>query len=175
VVAAQTAGARPYLMFDPGTIGPDNQPMVIPLTADVEDLQLTYLYPPAAAGDGSRLVGATAGVNAADEAFPIRVDVRPPAAGDAPGAASRVTGSPANIQGVRVSLVVRSSEVNIALAEFPWSLLPAAGNRAEVQGLLGYRRMLFESTVITRNLQSRAFVYTVVDPAGQPGMNLGGG
>jgi len=36
-VDPQTAGGRPYLMFDPGLVGPDRKPMLVPLAQDVEE------------------------------------------------------------------------------------------------------------------------------------------
>jgi len=174
-VAPQTPGSRPYLMLDQGLLDQNGANIVVPVAADVEDLQFTWLYPPAAAGAGARLVGATPGVNAADGAFPIDVTVPPPASGAPPGSAARVTGNPTNIQGARVSVVVRSAEPDISLTDDVVRTIPAAGNRPAVLGLPYYRRTLFETTVIVRNLQGQAFVYTTVDPTGQPGMNLGGG
>jgi len=174
-VAAQVPGSRPYLMLDQGLLDQAGLPVRLPIAPDVEDLQFVWLFPPAAAGTGAQLVGAQPGTNAADGAFALRVDVPPPSVGAAPDAPARVTGNPTNIQGVRVSVVVRSSEPDINLTDAQWRTVPAAGNRAPFLGLPNYRRTLFETTVVVRNMQGRAFVYTTVDPAGQPGMNLGGG
>jgi type IV pilus assembly protein PilW len=175
VVPAQTLGARPYLMLDQGLRDPLGTPELIPVAPDVEDLQLTYLYPPAGAGLGLQPVGASVGTSAADEPFAITTAVVPPAMDDAPDAASRTTGHPANIQAVRVSVVVRSAEADVGLATVEDRTLPTLGNRAAFQGVPYYRRSVFETTVALRNLQSQAFVYPTVSAAGGEGMNLGGG
>lgn len=171
--AAGADGARPYLMLDRGLAGAVGD---VPVAADVEDLQLTYFYPPAAAGQANRMVGGTPGTAASAEAFPIEVDVIAPAYEDAPDAASRATGHPANIEAVRVSVVVRSAEADlVALSNPADRTLPAAGNRAEVLGQPGYRRTLFETTVVIPNLRSTRFNYPMVNAAGGQGFNLGGG
>ncbi len=169
--AAQTVGARPYLMLDRGLTGVS----AVPVAPDVEDLQLSYAYPPAVAGGTVTMVGASPGTNAADEAFPMTTAVAPPATDDAPDAASRTTGHPANIRAVRISAVVRSSDYDLSLTRNTDRTLPAAGNRAAFEGLAGYHRSLFETTVVLRNASSQAFVYPTTDPLGGEGVNLGGG
>lgn len=173
VVAPQTAGARPYLMLDQGLQGASPGP--IPLAADVEDLQLAYLFHPAVAGGPVRVVGVTPGTSIADEAFPIDTTPSPPAYDDVPDAASRITGSPANIIGVRVSVVVRSSEPDVRRTTTEDMTVPAAGNRPAFLGLPNYRRSLFETTVWLPNVQTASFTYPIVNAAGGPGYNLGGG
>jgi hypothetical protein len=173
IVAAQTDGARPYLMLDRGLQGAAPGP--IPVAADVEDLQLAYLYHPAVAGGPLRVVGATAGVSIADDAFPVTTAVLPPAYDDVPDAASRATGHPANILGVRISVVVRSAEPDITRTSILDREVPAAGNRPAFQGVPNYRRSLFETTVQLPNMQTASFTYPIVNAAGGPGFNLGGG
>ena len=175
LVANGTAGSRPYLMLDQGLTDLNGAAILLPLAADVEDLQLAYLYPPAGAGGGARLVGVRQGTNAADEAFPITVGVAPPAMAAPADSAARTTGNPANIQGVRVSVVVRTPEPDVEKTAASWLTIPAAGNRPALVGVQGFRRGLFETTVTVRNMQAADFTYTVVDPAGLPGMNRGGG
>jgi type IV pilus assembly protein PilW len=174
-VAIGTPGSRPYLMLDQGLKDQNGNDILLPVAADVEDLQLSYLYPPAAAGGGARLVGARQGTSAADEAFPITVGVAPPAMAAPSDSAARTTGNPANIQGVQVSVVVRTPEPDVEKTQASWTVIPAAGNRPDLVGIQGFRRGLFETTVTVRNMQAADFTYTVVDPAGLPGVNLGGG
>lgn len=173
VVAPQTAGARPWLMLDHGLGGA--APTVLPIAADVEDLQFTYFYPPGVAGGPARVVGAAAGTSIADEPFAVTTTPTPPAYDDAPDAASRTTGHPANIQGIRVSVVVRSSDPDVALITAPDRTVPAAGNRPAFLGQPNYRRSLFETTVSLPNIQAASFTYPNVNSAGGPGFNLGGG
>jgi hypothetical protein len=144
------------------------------VASDVEDLQLTWYFPPAAAGGPRRAVGADPGVNAADEAFPITTQVVPPGYLDAPDAAARTTGHPANLEAVRVSVVVRSPDADIAVTGAS-AAVPAAGNRPALAGALHHRRALFETTVVIRNMRTTTFAYPMRDPAGSPGANLGGG
>jgi hypothetical protein len=175
-VAPQTPGARPYLMLDQGLAGASPGP--IPMAADVEDLQLAYLYPPAVAGGPVRVVGVAAGTNIADEPFAVASDtgsILPPGYEDEPDAASRTTGHPANIIGVRISVVVRSAEPDISRITTLDRTVPAAGNRPAFLGQPNYRRSLFETTVHLPNLQTASFTYPIVNAAGGPGYNLGGG
>lgn len=173
VAAAQAAGARPYLMLDRGLQGAAADPL--PLAADVEDLQLTYLYPPAVAGGPQRVVGATLGTSVADEPFAVTVTPSPPAYDDSPDAASRTTGHPANMNAIRISVVVRTPEPDVSLASDVDRTVPAVGNRDAFLGQPYYRRTLFETTVPLRNLQTASFTYPTVDAAGGIGFNLGGG
>jgi type IV pilus assembly protein PilW len=181
-VAPQTAGARPYLMLDrgltPGAGGATVGSTPVPIAPDVEDLQLSYLYGPAVAGGPQRPVGTTLGVGlAADPVLPMTTAVVPPAYDDPPDAASRTTGHPANINAVRVSVVVRSSDADISKTSDYDRTVPAAGNRPEFLGQPYYRRALFETTVYLRNLQTVAFTYPSVYTGGgsTAGFNLGGG
>jgi len=176
VVAPQTAGARPFLMLDQGLEG--GSPGPIPMAADVEDLQLAYMFHPAAAGGPARVVGITAGVSIADDAFPIVTNtgsILPPAYDDLPDAPSRTNGYPSNIIGIRISVVVRSAEADITRATVLDRTVPAAGNRPAFQGQPNYRRSLFETTVYLPNLQTASFTYPIVNAAGGQGYNLGGG
>jgi type IV pilus assembly protein PilW len=161
VVAPQTPLSRPYLMLDQGLFDEQGQEILVPVANDVEDVQFSFYYPPAAAGGEPRLVGATPGTNAADEAFKLQADVVPPAMDDLADDPARTTGHPANIQAVRVSVVVRQPEPDIGLLDPEGSTVPAAGNRPALQGERFRRRSLFETTVVLRNQQSTFFVYPV--------------
>jgi type IV pilus assembly protein PilW len=170
-VPIETAGARPYLMDDTGLTNADGTAAVLPVAQDVEDLQLTYYFPPAFAGGPVQASGGTADVNIADDVPAVTVAVPPPAIDDAPGAASRTTGNPANLVSIRVSVVVRSPEP-VANGATDDKLLPAAANRAAFAGLPNYRRQLFEETFFLTNLRNTSVVYC--DIGTDPGMNLGG-
>jgi prepilin-type N-terminal cleavage/methylation domain-containing protein len=171
-VPIETAGARPYLMDDSGLTNPDGSAAVAPVAQDVEDLQLTYYFPQAAAGGPVQASGATPGTSIADDVPAVTVSVPPPAIDDAPGAASRTTGSPANLLAIRVSVVVRSPELDLTLASDVQRTLPVAGNRAPSLGVPGYRRALFEETFAMPNLRSVSVVYCAIGT--DPGMNRGG-
>jgi hypothetical protein len=178
VVAPQTAGARPYLMLDQGLVDARGQPVLTPVAENVEDLQLTYFFAPAAANGGVRPSGATPGTSIADEVGSLAVGpavtvaVDPPLLDDPLDAASRTTGHPNNVLAVRVSVVVRSPEPDLALASDAERLLPAAANRAAFLGAAYHRRALFEDTFLLPNLRSGAVIHCAIGAA--PGMNLGG-
>lgn len=174
-VVPQTEGARPYLMLDQGLTDQNGVALVSPIATDVEDLQFSYYFRPAAALQDNVLVGATVGINAAMDPNPLTVAVAAPNYTDAPDAVTRTTGHPANILAVRVSVVVRSPDRDVGLITILDRTLPQAGNRAAFQGATYYRRSLFESTVLIRNLRSTAYSYPQVNPAGGAGLNLGGG
>jgi type IV pilus assembly protein PilW len=171
-VPVETAGARPYLMDDTGLKNDDGSAAVTAVAQDVEDLQLTYFFPQAFAGGPVQASGATAGTNIADDSLAVTVSVPPPAIDDAPGAASRTTGSPANLVAIRVSVVVRSPEPDLTQAQDVQRTLPAAGNRTAFLGIPGYRRALFEETFTVPNLRSASVVYCAIGT--DPGMNRGG-
>ncbi|HEY6005763.1 MAG TPA: prepilin-type N-terminal cleavage/methylation domain-containing protein [Anaeromyxobacter sp.] len=171
-VPIETAGARPFLMDDPGLTNPNGSAVVAAVAQDVEDLQLTYFFPQAFAGGPIQPVGATPGTNIADDAPAVTVAVPPPAIDDAPGAASRTTGSPANLVAIRVSVVVRSPAFDSTLVYDVQRTLPAAGNHAASLGVPGHRRALFEETFAIPNLRSASVVYCAIGTG--PGMNRGG-
>jgi prepilin-type N-terminal cleavage/methylation domain-containing protein len=177
VVPPQTAGARPYLMLDQGLSGAAG-PILTPVAENVEDLQLTYFFAPAAANGGIRPTGATLGTNIADEGASLTVGpamtvaVDPPLLDDPLDAASRTTGHPNNVLAVRVSVVVRSPEPDLALGSAADRELPRAANRDAFGGVPYYRRALFEDTFLLPNLQSSAVVHCAIGAA--PGQNLGG-
>ncbi len=175
VVAAQTPEARPYLMLDQGLTDQNGAAIDVPVASDVEDLQVSYYFPPPAAGQANRLVGATPGVLADAEAFPLAVNVTAPAYTDLPDAPSRLTGHPANLLAVRVAVVIRAPEKDLAVASALERQLPAAGNRGLIIGLPSYRRAAFENTVLIRNLRTAAFAYPQVNPVATVGFNVGGG
>ena len=165
-----TAGARPYLMLDQGLSDADG-PIQSVVAPDVEDLQVAYIFPNAAA---DRLVGATAGTALAAGATGI--DLVPPsptpAFSDDPAAPTRLTHHPGNIRGVQVSLVIRAPAIDPRISGDP---IPAAGNRAAVVRNDGFRRVLVETTVSVRNLGMLAPYYPSYDLAGATQINAGGG
>jgi type IV pilus assembly protein PilW len=174
-VPAQTADARPYLMLDQGLFDENGTLITTPVAPDVEDLQVSYYYPPPAALQDNRLVGASPGTLANAEAFPITLAPTAPNYTDLPDAPSRTTGQPTNIQAVRLSVVIRSPEKDLSAATIVDQTLPTAGNRGPLVGLTNYRRTLFENTVLVRNLRTAAFAFPQVNPVATEGFNLGGG
>jgi type IV pilus assembly protein PilW len=174
-VAWGTPDARPWLMLDTGTFDVDGALIDVPVTPDVEDLQVAYLFPPGDPLEINRVVGAEQGVLASAEAYPLTVGIAPPRYDAEPDNPSRLTGNPANIQAVRVAIVVRSPEPDITYATLADRTLPAAGNRPDLLGPVNYRRMRFESTVVVYNMQSRYLAYPMVNTAGGRGFNVGGG
>jgi type IV pilus assembly protein PilW len=170
-VAWGTAGARPYLMLDQGLIDDAGRPIVQMVAPDVEDLQLSYVFPRSAAPLVGATPGAQLGANAAG------IDLAPPTAppqySDPATAASRSTHFPANIGAVRVSIVLRSTEADITVID-P-AIVPAAGNRPDVAGLPNYRRSRFDTTAVTPNLDVRAPFFPAYTTTPTDRLNVGGG
>jgi type IV pilus assembly protein PilW len=168
----QTPGARPYLMLDQG-LSDANGPVSVPIAPDVEDLQVSYVFPLADAASGQQLVGATSGVRV--DASATGIDLAPalgiPAFSTPSLDPIRTTHHPANIRAVRVAITVRSGLIDPKL---PDAAVPAALNRPDVPGEAGYRRLVFESTAATHNLESRLPVFPIYDPNNTSG-NIAGG
>jgi prepilin-type N-terminal cleavage/methylation domain-containing protein len=183
----QETGVRPYLMLDQGLRDADGGTIDVPVAPDVEDLQFTYLYPPAVAGGSLREVGGAEGILASAGAFPMAL-VQPPAITDALTAASRASGSPANIQAIRVSLVVRTPDADLKYEGDVHRRIPptpASGraatdndplaNRSSYRGIPDYRRMRVDTTILVPNMRASAVTYCVTDPTGATaGANYGG-
>ena len=177
VAAWNAAGTRPYLMLDRGLRAADQTPLLEVVSPDVEDLQVSYVFPLAAVGN--QVVGATPGVPVDNSAAGI--DFAPPG-GPFPNyatprlATARTTHYPSNIRSVRVAAVVRSPSPvsNQLLRE-----VPAAGNRPAIPaGDPDYRRAVFQTSVAIPNMESRApyFPITVLPTDPQAGvLNVGGG
>jgi type IV pilus assembly protein PilW len=170
-VPVGTAGARPYLMLDPG-LDDGGTPLRVPVAADVEDMQIAYLYPPAGAGLPFQIVGGTENVPLGAGPFRMSLADVPPAADDPLDAPSRTTGHPVNVRALRVSFVVRTGEPDQKYFTPRDRALPALGNRPEIQGVPGYRRVVFETTVALPNLRSGGVVNCVVGTGA--GMQSGG-
>jgi len=138
-----TATARPYLMLDQG-LG-----VVTPVVADVEDLQFAYVFPYDAV---TPLVGATPGAAITNDDAGINLAPANggPAYSDVPTAVTRQNHHPGNIGAVRVYLVVRSPDPDLALPNS--ATLPAAGNRAATAAPPGYHRLLVNTTIAVPNL-----------------------
>lgn len=163
-----TVGTRPFLMLDRGL--PGGPSVVAP---DVEDLQVSYVFPLADASTGAQLVGTTAGTAVTADASGIDLA---PALGipafSTPGIDPiRTSHHPANIRAVRVAITVRSERLDPKVLD---ATVPAALNRPSVAGEAGYRRMVFESTSNVHNLEIRLPLFPTYDPAGTSG-NFGGG
>jgi hypothetical protein len=163
-VAAHSAEARPYLMLDQGLVDDAGTALITPVASDVEDLQFAYFYPPATAGGPPRILGATVGEGVGDGAFKMQTDVVAPGMDDLLESAPRLTGHPANIEAVRVSVMVRMPDKDVTLPATEGALAPALANRTEKTNAQPYRRRAtFETTVLLRNLESTYFLYPVVD------------
>lgn len=174
VVPWRTAGSRPYLMLDKGLAGADGAPLLQMVAPDVEDLQISYVFPRSGAGL-SPVVGATAGtaVSAAPDGIDLAPAVAPPQYADPATAPSRATHFPANIGAVRVSIVVRSAEPDVKVVD-P-ATVPAAGNRPEVAGPQHYRRTRFDTGAATPNLDVRAPFFPSYSTNPADHLNVGGG
>ncbi len=151
--------SRPYLMLDQGLTDASGAAVLSPVAPDVEDLQLAYYYPPAAAGGAPRLIGAAEGVALDGGFFKMQADVTPPGMDDLFDSAPRLTGHPANVQAVRVSVVVRDERVDLGSS----AALPPLGNRKETKAAADHRRTTFETTVLLRNLASTYYLYPVTE------------
>jgi type IV pilus assembly protein PilW len=168
VEAWGTAGARPYLMLDQGLSDADGNPIDRVIAPDVEDLQVAYVYP--LAPSGAQVLGATgAAVTANTAGNDAGFNLNPqapfviPGFGTAPAdrPLARTSHHPANIRAVRVAITVRSPRKDIGV---PDATVPAALNRPDAGGESGFRRMLFESTASTPNLESQFPVFPSYDP-----------
>lgn len=162
----QAFGGRPYLMLDRGAGAPT---IVAP---DVEDLQVTYIFPNAPAGQ--QRLGDVPGVQLADTAAGITL-TNP--AGGYPSFTSLVTDAartnhfPSNLRAVQVSVVVRapSAQNDVGL-----DVLPAAGNRPALAGQPLHRRYLIETSAMVRNLDARGPYYPTWSTTSTT-LNKGGG
>ena len=177
VVAWGTAGARPYLMRDRGFLDADGQPVHEVIAPDVEDLQVAYLFPLAAAGttvrgstEGEQLVNGAGGIDLAPTTVPPYPTYATPRLDPI-----RTTGHPSNIRAVRVAVVVRHPEATPGRSD---PELPAALNRKAVAREANRRRAVFETTVSVPNMESRGPNFpTYGDPtlASDAPLNHGGG
>ena len=158
--AWETPGTRPYLMLDQGLA---SSPAAI--AADVEDLQVAYVFPLAAAG--SQLIGATAGTAVAEGANGI--DLAPalgiPSFSTPSLDPTRTTNHPANIQAVRVAITVRSERSDLTCTDPACTQLPASLNRPAWPGEPGYKRMVFDATTYVHNMMTRLAVFPTYDPS----------
>jgi hypothetical protein len=172
-----TDGARPYLMLDQGLYARDDTNRSETIVApDVEDLQLSYVFPNSAAA--LQLVGATPGrlISAGDEKLDVAPAAGSPAYGDDPEAAARRTQHPGNIRAVRVSVIVRSAERDPDLVTAEGRTLPRAANRDVIDDApAGYRRLLVETSASARNMDARAPFFPMYSESDADQMNRGGG
>jgi type IV pilus assembly protein PilW len=172
--SALQGGQRPYLMLDRG-LWKDGAPLVEPVAPDVEDLQVGYVFPRSTV---QQLVGAPSGAaRLSNAAASIDLGSAPPAYTDNSAAASRATNHPANIRGIRVSVVARTRSPDLGLTADEFKKIPEAGNRPAVpNGDPGYRRIVVEETEAVRNLDSRGpFFPAYSTNGGADGLNVGGG
>jgi type IV pilus assembly protein PilW len=171
VVAWGTPGCRPYLMLDQGLADAAGNPLLQMVAPDVEDFQVSYVFPRSAAP----VVGAAAGVAITADAAGIDLApaVAPPQYSDPATAPSRATHFPSNIGAVRVSLVVRSAEADTTIND-P-AIVPVTGNRPDVAGPPNYRRARFDTSAATPNLDVRAPFFPSYSAGAADHLNVGGG
>jgi type IV pilus assembly protein PilW len=172
VVAWNAAGSRPYLMLDRG-LRVNGAPSLEVVAPDVEDFQISYVFPLGAAG--SQVAGATTGAALANDDAGIALV---PSNGLVPTYASarlspaRGNHYPSNIRSVRVAIVARSPNVDSNLGD---ANIPAAGNRPTVSaGDPGFRRTTFETSVAIPNMEARAPFFPAIEPTSTV-LNVGGG
>jgi type IV pilus assembly protein PilW len=170
-----TPGARPFLMLDQGLLDTNGGAIQTVVAPDVEDLQVTYLFPGAQA-PAAVAVPATVGAQLTDAAG--GVDLAPlagaPTYASPRGDPTRLSNYPGNIRGARVAISVRSATARPGGGLPLDDRLPVAGNRAARQAPeAGFRHMLFEATVTPRNLDARTPYLPFNSPLNNA--NVGGG
>jgi len=160
-----TPGARPYLMLDQGLKDGDN-PIVNVIAADVEDLQVAYVFPLAGTTATAQLVGATGGTRLAQSADGI--DLVPDSTIGIPRLSTptqdptRTTHHPANLRAIRVAVTVRSQLQDPSIDD---AAVPAMFNRPAIPAEAGYRRLVFESATDLPNMDIRLPVFPIYDPS----------
>jgi hypothetical protein len=172
VVAWGTAGARPYLMLDQGLLDATGAPILQVVAPDIDDLQVVYVFPRSAA---AVVVGATPGaaVTAAPGGVDLAPAIAPPAFSDPATAPSRTTNFPSNIGAVRVTVIARSAEPDDLVVE-P-AVVPAVANRPALPGPPNYRRLRFDTSAATPNLDVRAPFFPSYSASPTDHLNVGGG
>jgi type IV pilus assembly protein PilW len=176
---------RPYLMLDRGLFDAGGNPLDEPVAADVEDLQVSYVFPNSTTG-AVQPVGGTTGTALANAPTGIDLAVNPTAFADPDDAVTRLTQSPANIRAVRIAVVARTPGSDIRLQDSAnlanvrsltvGNQIPAAGNRPAMIGDSNHHRVMIETTEVVRNLDSRAPYYPFYSTNnGADGLNVGGG
>ncbi len=174
-----TAGAHPILMLDQGLTDATGAAILTPVAPDVEDLQVTYLFPAAQGGGALTAVPPTVGVRLTNGAGGI--DLAPaagiPSYATQRTAQSRLTNHPSNLRGVRVAVVVRSADRRSTEGTTRDNQLPAVGNRAATTAPeLGFRHLSFEATFTPRNMDARTpFIPALSTTSGADNLNVGGG
>ncbi len=172
VVPWETVNSRPYLMLDQGLVDANGNPVLNVVAPDVEDLQVSYVVPLAAAG--AQLLGTTPGVQLTNSANGIDLApaLGPPVYATPSISPLRATDYPANIRAVGLAVVVRSPNPDPNSSD---PTVPAAGNRpVSLNGQLGYRRMQFQTSVAVPNLGSFAPYFPALGN-GADQLNVGGG
>jgi type IV pilus assembly protein PilW len=156
----ETPGTRPYLMLDQGLQDASGNTIFTPIAPDVEDMQVAYVFPQAS---NVQLAGATQTTRLADSASGIDLSApQIPSFSTPTYDPIRLTNHPANIRAVRVALTLRTERADPKIAD---ATVPAALNRPDVAGEAGYRRMVFETTAYTHNLETRLPVFPAYDPS----------
>ncbi len=185
---AEAPGGRPYLMLDRGLTDATGNALVEPVAPDIEDLQVAYVFPRAAAGPLT--VGATLGTPLSNGPASIDLGAAPPVFNTPDDSPTFGTLSPANIRAVKVSLVARTPGADIRLvnaavnsgvqsavdAVGTGNLVPGSGNRGDWAGDPYHHRLRVDTTEATRNLDARVPFYPAYSTnGGLDGLDVGGG
>ncbi len=164
-----TFGGVPWLMLDPGVdvdgdgvLPPADADDMSPIAKNVEDMQVAYLLSGTGAGpdnDGDWIIGNTVGTVELPVA-PVNVNSLPTYVTD-PADASRRTMASANVRGVRISLIIRSSRPDPNKGpNFPGDVLAYPENRTGSAAGNKVRRYSAVSQISLRNLEStRPFTF----------------
>jgi type IV pilus assembly protein PilW len=156
----------PYLMLDTGLTKQVNGsavPEMVPVAANVEDLQISYVInTPIGGGTGpdnnaNWIVGDTPGVQ--EEPSPTAAGPNPDYISAPVNDPGRFTVNPANIRMVRFQMVVRSYRPDPgpdpSWAGDPFPILENRGAASAPASLGRFRRVVVSGSVATRNMESR--------------------
>jgi len=170
----QTYAGVPWLMLDRGLDlnGDGSDPWtardagdLLPIAPNVEDLQVAYVMNRIAGGaapdtNGNFVTGDDAAISTPEEPDPA---AQAPTYSSQDTATTRQTLHPANIQAVRVSIVIRSSQADASHPGQPGDALPLLENSTRVLTATergSFRRYRLSAIVPARNLMSHGmFVF----------------
>jgi type IV pilus assembly protein PilW len=166
------ASVRPYLLLDRGLVDENGRAVAVVIAADVEDLQVAYVFP--RTQSGQPVVGATVGTAIVDG--PTGIDLAPaqgvPTLTTPTRSILRRTNWPGNIRAVRVGLVARSATADSDLSN---ASVPALFNRDAIPGAPGFIRMVFQTTAVVPNMLSQSPSFPAYSSAPADRLNAGGG
>ena len=176
VVGWNSPGARPYLMVDRGLRSADGAPLLDVVAPDVEDLQVSYVFPLAAAdepGGGIDAWGRASTTRPRASTWPLGSYPPTPRHASRP---VRTTHYPSNIRAVRAAVVVRSPNQDPTWGTR--SSRPPAIDPRWTPATPGYLRTVFETSVAIPNMEARAPFFPTIVPTTDASagiLNVGGG